>query len=197
MTHSSYGSDIDSSCGNNSIGHSWATAGARNFHKGSPMVPANHPKLKREGSDGSKKVKSDLPEIEQLGHIMAHDRQLPGTWYYSSIHILINKQRIKRNIPALTRRVELDELARQRAAVMAESGNVKHGDPNDTQFRLYPCRRFGENVASGADIRSMHKDMVENAADRNNMLDRRYTHFGAGTARGKDGALYMAQLFKG
>lgn len=193
MTYSSHGSDLV----DNSSGKSWASAGTRNFHKRSPMVPANHPKLKRQGSDGSKKVENDMPETEQLDQIMAKDRNLPGTWYYSSVHILINKQRIKRNIPALTRRIELDQLSRERAAAMAESGTVQHGDPDDTQFRLYPCRRFGENVASGADIRSIHKDMVENGADLNNMLDRRYTYFGAGTAKGKDGALYMCQIFKG
>jgi uncharacterized protein YkwD len=140
---------------------------------------------------------ADLDEYAELGQIMAKDRRLPGTWYYSSNHILVNKERIKRNIHAITRLIELDALARERAEKMATECKIQHGDPEDIQIRLHPCRRFGENVASGSCIRDIHKGMVQNDADRNNMLDRRYSYMGMGTAKGEDGILYLCQIFKG
>mmetsp|Transcript_29636 Transcript_29636/g.48905 ORF Transcript_29636/g.48905 Transcript_29636/m.48905 type:complete len:292 (-) Transcript_29636:71-946(-) len=204
---------------------SWASAGSNNFHKHSPLFvkplragssdssdntkktgpPRTVPpmptvgRLTREGSDGTRKVKKEdlVDDMTQLGLLMKKDRQLPGTWYYSSNHILVNKERIKRNAIALTRRVELDALATERAQKMAQDEAVQHGVPEDIQFRLHPVRRFGENVASGASIRDIHKDMIQNAADLNNMVDRRYTHMGMGTAKSEDGTLYLCQIFKG
>jgi len=199
-------SDLDSS---------WASAGTNNFHKHSPLFvtplsgnqtpPSRTPRmpvkerLTREGSDGTRKVKQEdlADEITQLGKIMIKDRQLPGTWYYSSNHILVNKERVKRNVHALTRRIELDALATERAKKMAAEGKVQHGVAEDIQVRLYPCRRFGENVASGASVRDIHKDMIRNAADLNNMVDRRYMYMGMGTAKSEDGTLYLCQIFKG
>jgi uncharacterized protein YkwD len=155
------------------------------------------PSLTRQGSDGSKASKPELDQVTQLGQIMAHDRKLPGTWYYSSNHIMINNERVKRNIPALTRRRELDELARSRAEEMARQQEVAHGDSEEMRYQLYPCRRFGENVCSGASIRDMHKEMMLIDGDKNNILDRRYLFMGMGTATGEDGQLYMCQVFKG
>jgi hypothetical protein len=196
---------------------SWASAGLNNFHKYSPLFvtplhgsqtlppPQQTPpkpvkgRLTREGSDGTRKVKQEdlVDEITQLGQIMMKDRQLPGTWYYSSNHILVNKERIKRNVHALTRRIELDALATERAKEMAKDGKVQHGVAEDIQFRLHPCRRFGENVASGVSVRDIHKDMIRNGADLNNMVDRRYMYMGMATAKAEDGTLYLCQIFKG
>jgi len=178
---------------------SWSSSGASDFHKHTPLFvdPARRKVLTRQGSRGAAKVQPRLDAITELGHILAKDRQLPGTWYYSSNHILVNKERVKRNIPALIRRIELDALARERAEKMAKDGSVVHGNPDECQFRIQPCRRFGENVACGTTIRDIHTAMVKNDADRNNMIDRRYSNMGMGTARGKDGTLYLCQIFKG
>jgi uncharacterized protein YkwD len=138
-------------------------------------------------------------EMEELGLIMARSRQLPGTWYYSSNHVLVNKERTKRGIAPLIRKVELDELARKIAASMAESQSVRHSNPHDLMFELQaPCRRLGENVASGSSIREIHRGMMQTSqADKNNILDRRYTSMGMGTALGSDGELYLCQIFRG
>ena len=177
---------------------SWASAGESDFHKHAPLLAKPlRTFLTRQGSDGTAKGQPVLDEISEFGQMMAKQRQLPGTWYYSSNHILVNKERIKRNIPALTRRIELDALARERAEKMARLGTIDHGRPEEIQFRIQPCRRFGENVACGSSIREIHCDMVKNAADLNNMLDRRYSYMGMGTAKGENGALYFCQIFKG
>lgn len=177
---------------------SWSSAGEYNFHKHAPLLPKPLGKaLSRQASDGTTKTQPPLDELAEFGQIMARQRKLPGTWYYSSNHILVNKERIKRNIPALTRRIELDALARERAEVMAGQVSIHHAKPEDVMFRIQPCRRFGENVACGRSIREMHMEMIKNEADLNNMIDRRYSYFGMGTAVGKDGALYICQIFKG
>ena len=178
---------------------SWSSSGVSDFHKHTPLFvePARRKVLTRQGSRGSAKVQPSLDAVTELGQILAKDRQLPGTWYYSSNHILVNKERVKRNIPALTRRIELDALARERAETMAKDETVKHSNPEECQFLFQPCRRFGENVARGTTVRDIHTVMVKNDADRNNMLDRRYSYMGMGTARGKDGTLYLCQIFKG
>jgi hypothetical protein len=181
----------------------WASTGSNDFHKHSPLFVTPLPGsqnllLLPPPTNEDEEERDDLDiEIAQLGQIMVKDRQLPGTWEYSSNHILVNSERIRRNAHALTRRIELDALARERAEQMAKNGKVHHGAPEDIQFRLHPCRRFGENVASGASIRSIHGDMVRNKADLNNMLDRRYIFMGMGTARSDDGTLYLCQIFKG
>lgn len=177
---------------------SWSSCGDSDFHKHAPlMAKPIMTVLTRQGSDGTVKRQTPLDEIAEYGQLIAKQRELPGTWYYSSNHIMVNKERIKRSIPALTRRIELDTLARERAATMANLGSIKHGRPDDIQFQIGPCRRFGENVACGNSIREIHNDMVKNEADRNNMLDRRYSYMGMGTAKGEDGKLYFCQIFKG
>jgi Cysteine-rich secretory protein family len=182
----------------NDLDCSWASCDDSDFHKHAPLLAKPFKTgLTRQGSEGTAKVQSSLDELTQLSHVIQKQRDLPGTWYYSSNHILVNKERVKRSIPALTRRIELDALARERAATMAKLGSIHHGDPEDIQFRIQPCRRFGENVACGNSVREIHKDMLQNEADRNNMLDRRYSYMGMGTAKGVNGELYFCQIFKG
>jgi hypothetical protein len=202
-------SSVQSVIGLEEFTTSWTSTGSNDFHKHSPLfvtpLPGSQnallltaPTATNDDGEASEEEQDDLDiEIAQLGQIMVKDRQLPGTWDYSSNHILVNGERIRRNAHALTRRIELDALATERAELMAKEGKVHHGAPEDIQFRLYPCRRFGENVASGASIRSIHRDMVRNEADFNNMMDRRYIYMGMGTARSKDGTLYLCQIFKG
>merc|ERR1712224_556257 len=123
-----------------------------------------------------------MTDKAQLRMILAQNRKLPGTWYYSSIHVLVNKVRAKYGIPALIRRKELDELARERAEEMALLEEAWHEESGFVEFQLHPYRRFGENVASGATARKIFDRMIMNDSDRNNIMDRRYVYIGAGTA---------------
>mmetsp|Transcript_4051 Transcript_4051/g.6933 ORF Transcript_4051/g.6933 Transcript_4051/m.6933 type:complete len:137 (-) Transcript_4051:179-589(-) len=135
--------------------------------------------------------------------VMARSRKLPGMWYYSSNHIMINKDRTKRQVAPLTRLPELDELARQHAAAMAQQGQVFHSMTTmTTTTSSVPggrFRRMGENVASGSSIKDIHREMMmKSLGDKNNILDRRYTYMGVGTAKSPtDGRLYLCQIFRG
>jgi uncharacterized protein YkwD len=81
---------------------------------------------------------------------------------------------------------------------MAEKGQLFHTDPAALQQSLASTTRImGENVAAGKTIRDIHKAMLDNAEHKSNMLHRRYTHFGMGTAKSSDGRLFLCQVYRG
>jgi uncharacterized protein YkwD len=86
---------------------------------------------------------------------MLRSRQLPGTWYYSSNHVILNQARASRTIAPLTRLRKLDELARSHAESMAAKGKVFASDAQELHLSLgdQKSRRLGENVARGESIR--------------------------------------------
>jgi Cysteine-rich secretory protein family len=180
-----------------SVDRSWVSAGVKNFHNHTPLFVKPSVHLGRNESDGISCRLHRSDEQEEFTQIMAKSRRLPGTWYYSSGHVLVNKERVKRNIPALTRQIELDSLARDCAKAMASEGRVRHSHADEIQCKIQPCRRFGENVARGKSVRGIHLQMLNDDADRNNIIDRRYAFMGMGTARGDDGLVYLCQIFKG
>ena len=139
-----------------------------------------------------------IDEASALGEVMERSRKLPGTWYFSSNHVMVNQERTKRVIAPLTRLSELDAIAREHAQAMAQASKLFHSDPAQlhANFNRF-SRRMGENVAAGASIREIHKEMMKVPTDKHNILHRRYTHFGMGTATGSDGKLYLCQVFRG
>uniref|UniRef100_A0A6U0HIT3 SCP domain-containing protein n=1 Tax=Helicotheca tamesis TaxID=374047 RepID=A0A6U0HIT3_9STRA len=123
---------------------------------------------------------------------------LPGTWYYSSNHILINNERVKRGLQPLTRRRDLDEMARTQSEAMAKGQQLFYEAPNTLQKDIEISHRWlGENVARGKSIRHVHEKLMNSNADRANFLDCRFNYLGIGSTRGNDGRLYICQLFLG
>jgi len=176
----------------------WSSATSKDYHKHTPLLVKPIVLFYNDELDGSNDcIEVHMDDKAQLGMILAQNRKLPGTWYYSSIHVLVNKARVKRGIPAVIRRIELDDLARKRAEEMALFEEARHEESGLVEFRLHPYRRFGENVASGSTIRQIFNSMIINNADRNNIMDRRYAYIGAGTALAEDGTLFMCQLYRG
>jgi hypothetical protein len=113
--------------------------------------------------------KGDEPikdEEEALGLIMARSRHLPGTWYYSSNHVMVNQERFKRAIAPLVRMRELDEIAREHVDAMARENRSFHSNPNFLRMSFHrPARRLGENVAKGSSIRKIHEAITETSSD--------------------------------
>lgn len=137
-------------------------------------------------------------EAAQLGKILVRSRHLPGTSHFASNHIMVNKERSKRVTAPLVRLHELDELARKQAQRMADKSDLFHSFAGEIQMNFNrPSRRFGENIARGKAIHDIHMQMMRNRADRNNILDRRFTNMGMGSVRGSDGNLYLCQIFRG
>jgi uncharacterized protein YkwD len=167
---------------------SWKSTEGDSFLPRFPVVASDPEK-------GGEPIKD---EVEASGLIMAKARNLPTTWYYSSNHMLVNQERIKRAIAPLVRMRELDEIARKNVDAMARENRAFHSNPNFLKIRFQrPARRLGENVAKGSSIRAIHKAMMATRSDSNNIADRRYTHMGMATAKASDGELFICQIFWG
>lgn len=154
-----------------------------------------------EGERDSSDAPAARPSEDKKGDAasLSPPKVLPSTWYYSSNHILINRERIRRDVPPLVRWKPLDDEARLHAKSMADRGAVEHSDASYMRKRVggMPYRRIGENVARGASVRAVHNALMRSRADKNNMLDGRFAHMGMGTAKGPTGELYVCQLFRG
>ncbi|EEC50627.1 predicted protein [Phaeodactylum tricornutum CCAP 1055/1] len=169
-------------------GGSWNSTGTRGYHRHSPLI-VKDPEASTEVAD----------EAEALGLVMARSRRLPTTWYYSSNHVMVNMERTKRTVAPLTRMRELDEIARVHAETMVAESRLYHMDPSDLSDALNrpATRRLGCNVNKGISIDDIHLGMMATLSNRNNIIDRRYTHMGMATARDDRGVLYLCQIFRG
>lgn len=142
---------------------------------------------------------SKLQAAMEFGKVISRNRMLPTVvpGFISGNHMLVNKERMTRHLPALRRRVELDQLAKERAETMAKKGKVCLGDKRYMLSRLSPCNYFAENVGSGVSIVEIHNKMLSTDTDRNNMINKSYSEFGMGTSKGRKGKIYLCQIFKG
>jgi len=122
----------------------WSSAASKDYHKHTPLLVNPIVLFYLEALDGANdSIEVQMDDKAQLGMILAQNRKLPGTWYYSSIHVLVNKARVKRGVTALIRRIELDDLARKRAEEMALFEEAQHEEDGLVEFQLHPYRRFG------------------------------------------------------
>ena len=168
---------------------SWKSSGEKGHHRNSPLVAENPDREDDKIVDAA----------ERLGMAMARSRKLPDTWYFSSNHILVNQERSKRVIAPLIRMRGLDDIARLHAEQMAAAEDLHHLDLDALRLALKDInyRRLGANVQRGESIRGIHAEMINVVSNKNNILDRRFTHMGMGTAIGKDGKLYLCQVYRG
>ena len=177
----------DSTSRTSSPPSSWKSSGEKGHNINAALVVSD--------PEHSEEIKDEALE---LGRIMARSRQLPSTSYFSSNHVMVNGERSKRVIAPLVRMRELDSIARDYAERMAAQNELFHPAPCELQESFNRrSRRLGENVARGDNIRDIHKFMMATRSDKNNILDRRYTHMGMATAKGSDGKLYLCQIFRG
>jgi hypothetical protein len=182
----------------------WISSGLPGHHRGAPLV------VRRSFNSRGERVHTNnhgagpvqLADEDILGQIMLRSRKLPQhSGCFSSNHIMINSERTRRLIPPLARLPKLDDLARNQAALMASARELSHSDPVALQDHLGQqyCLRLAENVTRGPNLRDIHQSMMasSSAADRNNILDRRFTCMGIGTAKAANGTLYLCQMFRG
>lgn len=115
---------------------------------------------------------------------------------------LLNTARIAEGLPPLESDESLALLAFQHAHEMAERGLVGHhsyayGIGTRTRFRLAFPRvfQFAENVSANGDPERLHRGMMNSPGHRLNRMDASFTHAGIGVAAGRDGRLFLAELF--
>ena len=126
-------------------------------------------------------------------------RTIHSTGYYSSNHVLVNRERTSRGLAPLRRCVRLDQLARKHAESMAQSERVLPSVSTVAQLQeKLQSLRVGENTVRGESIRDIHREMMTKTKQRHcrgNVLAPAFNSFGMGTAMGADGKLYLVQLF--
>jgi hypothetical protein len=78
---------------------------------------------------------------------------------------------------------------------MADEQTLHHPTTNPL-LEDTDVERIGSNVCCiEGDLVRMHHCMMKSTADRNNILDRRYTDMGIGTYKSSNGKLYVCELF--
>jgi hypothetical protein len=183
-------SDRDSGSNNQSIEAVWLPSTSYDHNKGLPLV------VRRPQHD----IFKEPDDRKLLKIIMGKAKKLPQTsGKFACNHIMVNTERIKKRVPPLTRYRELDRVARDHARSMADEKMVRHmaGKDNSSDRQPLFCPRWGVNIARGNNVGEIHKLMMANLAERNNVLDKRFTTLGMGTARADDGMIYLCQIFGG
>lgn len=150
----------------------------------------------------------DLHEFDSVNSYFSQRKDaLPKTTgRFGSNHVLINKERIKRDIMPLKRDQGLDEIALSHAKEMAKKENLFHSNADATIAETWeksgPCRVIGENVTKQGKgtkyltRRAMAVLFANSGSDRKNILDPRFQYLGIGTQMSDNGTLYICQLFK-
>jgi len=124
---------------------------------------------------------------------------LAGGFGFNSVHVLVNKSRTQVGRKALKRNAVLDSLCQLHAKLMAGDSQVFHSVQSIDELRdLVNSEHAGETVQSGDSTLDMHMESLRTKDTAfKNIMGKDFTEFGAATAKGKDGKLYMVQLFRG
>lgn len=120
----------------------------------------------------------------------------------SEVARLVNVERAKAGLPALTLNWQLSRVARYKSADMANKGYFSHNSPTyGTPFQMMENfgLRFsaaGENIAYGQKTPAeVMKDWMNSPGHRNNIMSRSFTEIGVGLAKNKNGVCYWTQQF--
>ena len=156
--------------------------------------PEKRTDMKNSEQGSSRSLLSDSSTSNKATHML-----IPGLMGFMSAHALINKERIQRGCESLNRSTYLDRLCQLQAEFMAEQGELSHTSDTTTELKdLVHSESAGENIQRGPSVELMHKDAMKSKRTAfKNILNKKFAEFGVGTAQGKDGKLYMVQLFRG
>ncbi|MEK3935758.1 S-layer homology domain-containing protein [Sporosarcina sp. FSL W7-1349] len=115
---------------------------------------------------------------------------------------LVNEQRAKQGLKALTHDPELSKIAQAKAEDMAKNNYFSHTSPTygsveDMLDRFkYKWTAYGENIAMGytspADVVN---GWMNSTGHRANILDAKFTHIGSGYATNAQGTTYWVHQF--
>lgn len=117
---------------------------------------------------------------------------------------LINQERAKQGLPALTENWELSRVARYKSQDMIDKGYFAHQSPTyGSPFDMMEA--FGlkfsaaaENIAYGQRTAAeVVKAWMNSPGHRANILSRSYRYTGVGAAKKANGTLYWTQMFMG
>jgi len=91
-------------------------------------------------------------------------------------------------------RSDLTSVARRHAARMAASRSIYHNTRLGSEVTGWSA--IGENVGRGGSVAVIHNAFMNSSSHRGNILSTSFTQVGIGTARGTDGQIYVAEVFR-
>ncbi len=116
---------------------------------------------------------------------------------------LVNSERSKAGVPALTVSADLSNMARVKSQDMINNGYFSHNSPTyGSPFDMMKAfgisfRTAGENIAINQSVDSAHTSLMNSEGHRANILNTAYTQIGIGIAKDSRGNLYITQEFIG
>jgi uncharacterized protein YkwD len=115
--------------------------------------------------------------------------------YNSQEQYLFNQTNGLRHAEGVNAMGGMDQLtarARTLAQGLAARGALAHSDLRAMGVRWTAA---AENVGRGSSMEQVYSMLQASPPHRTNMVNPTYTRTGIGTARGKDGSVYVVQLF--
>ncbi len=106
---------------------------------------------------------------------------------------LVNIERAKNDLPALTPVSDIREVARTHSVTMAQESRLHH-NPTFSQ-EITNWQVVGENVGRGPSVESLHRALMNSEGHRANILHERYTQIGVGVEV-RDGQVWVTQNFR-
>jgi uncharacterized protein YkwD len=82
--------------------------------------------------------------------------------------------------------------------IAAEQRLVHSTEGTEDLQKILSSAHVGENIQRGPSIKKMHLQTLQNmnSYHRRNLRSELFNEMGMGTAKGRDGRLYMVQLFR-
>jgi uncharacterized protein YkwD len=109
--------------------------------------------------------------------------------------VAVNDTRASVGRSTLTLEADLSAIAQRHANAMANGGRLYHSYTSSRPPAGY--RRVGENVGRGHTASGIHNALRASSGHYSNMVNPSFRAFGVGSAYGRDGRLYVTQLFAG
>ncbi|MDW3220155.1 MAG: CAP domain-containing protein [Acidimicrobiales bacterium] len=105
----------------------------------------------------------------------------------------LNQVRADNGLPPLTVNIELSNLAREHAQVMADAGEIFHANPISAGY-TGEWAKLGENVGVGASVEVLMDAFVASSGHFANIVDPSFTEVGVGVVW-RDAAMYTTHRF--
>jgi len=116
---------------------------------------------------------------------------------------LVNKERAKLGLKALSVDMRLTQLARKKSQDMIDKNYFSHDSPTyGSPFDMMAAagityRTAGENLAGASTVERAHEALMQSEGHRRNILNPAFTHIGVGAIKGGPYGMMFTQMFIG
>ena len=109
---------------------------------------------------------------------------------------MVNEARGSAGVGALALNDRLSQIAQDHSQRLAREGRLLHHECLGCTYRGAAWQIMGENVGTGSGIAAVHREMMESAGHRENILRKGFDRVGIGIVRA-DGLVWVTEVFAG